>query len=65
MCESRDAKGMYAKARAGEITGFTGIDDPYEPPPNPEIALDTVSQTAESNAEKIIAHLREAGFLRE
>ena len=65
VCESRDAKGMYAKARAGEITGFTGIDDPYEPPPNPEIALDTVSQTAESNAEKIIAHLREAGFLRE
>lgn len=65
VCESRDAKGMYAKARAGEITGFTGIDDPYEPPPNAELTLDSATTSAEDNAELIIAHLREAGFLRE
>lgn len=40
-CESRDPKGLYAKARAGEIVGFTGIDDPYEPPRDPDLALDT------------------------
>jgi bifunctional enzyme CysN/CysC len=39
LCESRDPKGLYAKARAGEITGFTGIDDPYEPPPHPDLRL--------------------------
>lgn len=43
VCEMRDAKGLYAKARRGEITGFTGIDDPYEPPNNPELTLDTVN----------------------
>jgi sulfate adenylyltransferase len=42
VCEERDTKGLYAKARRGEITGFTGIDDPYEPPTHPEITLDTV-----------------------
>ena len=47
VCEARDSKGFYAKARAGEITGFTGIDDPYEPPLNPEITLQTVARDAE------------------
>lgn len=64
VCEQRDAKGMYAKARRGEITGFTGIDDPYEPPTHPEITLDTVGQTSEENARRILAHLIERGFVR-
>jgi sulfate adenylyltransferase len=64
VCEQRDAKGMYAKARRGEITGFTGIDDPYEPPTHPEIALDTVAQTPEQNARDILAYLSERGFVR-
>jgi len=63
VCEQRDAKGMYAKARRGEITGFTGIDDPYEPPLNPELTLDTVGMTAEQNARRILGHLVEKGFL--
>ena len=45
VCEQRDVKGMYAKARRGEIKGFTGIDDPYEPPLTPEITLDTERAT--------------------
>ncbi|MEE8349269.1 MAG: bifunctional sulfate adenylyltransferase/adenylylsulfate kinase [Acidobacteriota bacterium] len=64
VCESRDVKGMYQKARRGEIKGFTGIDDPYEAPENPEITLDTVVQTPEKNANIIIEQLRELGFLR-
>ena len=64
VCEQRDSKGMYAKARAGEIVGFTGIDDPYESPSSPEITLDTVAQTAESNAWKIIDCLADSGFVR-
>ena len=63
VCEARDAKGMYARARRGEITGFTGIDDPYEPPERPELVLDTVAWSAEDNAGRIVAYLREAGFL--
>ena len=63
VCENRDVKGMYAMARRGELKGFTGIDDPYEPPLNPEIELDTVNHTVQGNAERIIAHLQERGFL--
>ena len=63
MCEARDLKGMYARARRGEIKGFTGIDDPYEAPERPELVLDTVADTAEGNARRIVAYLREAGFL--
>ncbi len=63
VAESRDAKGMYAKARRGEIKGFTGIDDPYEAPPNPEITLDTVANSAEDNARRIVSHLMDRGFL--
>ncbi len=63
-CERRDIKGMYAKARRGEITGFTGIDDPYEAPLNPEIELDTVESTAEENARRILNYLAEQGFVR-
>ena len=64
VCESRDAKGMYARARAGEIKGFTGIDDPYEAPPNPELTLDTVANSPTKNAARIIDSMTEAGFLR-
>ena len=64
VCEQRDAKGMYAKARRGEIKDFTGIDDPYEDPQHAEITLDTVQQTAEDNARAILAYLSEKGFVR-
>ena len=63
VCEQRDAKGLYAKARRGEIKGFTGVDDPYEPPPNPEIRLDTVAHSPEENAKLILAYLIEQGFV--
>lgn len=65
VCEQRDIKGMYARARRGEIKGFTGVDDPYEPPMKPEIILDTVNLTAEDNAHRIINYLIEQGFLLE
>ena len=64
VCEDRDPKGMYALARAGRLKGFTGIDDPYEPPLNPEITLDTVNCSAEENAERISSYLIERGFIR-
>jgi sulfate adenylyltransferase len=63
VCEERDVKGMYAKARQGLITGFTGVDDPYEVPVNPEITLDTVNFTPEQNAAKIIQYLEVNGYL--
>lgn len=64
VCEGRDVKGMYAAARRGEIKGFTGIDDPYEPPQHPEITLDTVGYTPEENARRVVGYLQERGFLR-
>ena len=64
VCEQRDAKGMYAKARRGEIKGFTGIDDPYEPPIGAEITLDTVNHTPEENAHLILKYVQERGFIR-
>ena len=64
VAESRDVKGMYAKARRGEIKGFTGIDDPYEEPVNPEITLDTVKFSAEQNANRIVTELEKRGFFK-
>jgi sulfate adenylyltransferase len=64
VCEDRDPKGMYALAREGKLKGFTGVDDPYEPPHNPEIVLDTVNCSAEQNAERIISYLIDRGFIR-
>jgi sulfate adenylyltransferase len=64
VCEQRDAKGLYAKARRGEIKGFTGIDDPYEPPLHAEITLDTVAYTPAENARMILDHLIQCGFVR-
>jgi sulfate adenylyltransferase len=64
VCETRDTKGMYAKARRGEIKDFTGIDDPYEPPAQPEVTLDTVTHTPEENARLILHYLGQHGFVR-
>lgn len=64
VCEQRDVKGMYAKARRGEIKEFTGISDPYETPLNPEITLNTVDCSPEENARRIMAELAERGFVR-
>lgn len=63
-CEKRDIKGLYAKARSGEIKGFTGIDDPYEAPVNPEIAVTTEDKTPTECAREIIDYLEERGFLK-
>jgi adenylylsulfate kinase len=61
VCESRDPKGLYKKARAGLIKGYTGIDDPYETPENPEIVLDAGSKTPEQLADEVIAYLKKCG----
>jgi adenylylsulfate kinase len=61
VCEKRDPKGLYKKARAGEIKGFTGIDDPYEAPNNPELRLDAGSKNAETLAGEVIDYLRKSG----
>lgn len=63
VCESRDPKGLYKKARAGEIKGFTGIDAPYEPPLKPELRLDASNRTAEELADQVLAYLRAKGKL--
>jgi adenylylsulfate kinase len=61
VCEKRDPKGLYQKARAGQLKGFTGIDDPYEVPLSPELVLDAASKQAETLANEVIAYLRSAG----
>jgi len=61
--EQRDPKGLYKKARAGQIKGFTGIDDPYEAPESAEIVIDTEQTTAEAAAEQILAYLDQCGYL--
>ena len=61
VCEARDPKGLYQKARAGEIKGFTGIDDPYEAPEKPELVLDAGSKSPETLADEVIAHLKSTG----
>jgi adenylyl-sulfate kinase len=62
-CERRDPKGLYAMARAGEIQGFTGIDDPYEIPQDPELRLQTEGRTPEESAAVVLAKLEELGVL--
>jgi len=63
VCEARDTKGMYAKARRGEIANFTGTDDIYEVPEAPDIVLETIGHSARENAERVIGYLRAEGFL--
>ncbi len=63
VCEQRDVKGLYAKARSGEIKQFTGISDPYEPPSNPEVNCETHKETLEESVNKVITKLEEMGYL--
>ena len=64
VCEQRDTKGLYARARRGEIAGFTGIDDPYEAPQHPELTIETLEHSAEENARTVLNMLIERGFVR-
>jgi adenylylsulfate kinase len=63
VCAERDVKGLYAKAMAGEIPGFTGVSDPYEEPLNPEVMVDSSKETPEESAKKIIRKLEEMGYV--
>ena len=63
VCEERDVKGLYAKARAGEIKGFTGIDDPYEAPENAELVIKTGEQSPEESAQQVIDKLIELKYI--
>ena len=60
---SRDVKGLYKKALAGEIPSFTGVSDPYEPPANPEVIIDSSTETVEQSVEKVWNELRERGLI--
>jgi sulfate adenylyltransferase len=64
ICEQRDTKGYYARARRGEIVGFTGIDDPYEAPKYPEITIETIQRSPEDNARMVLSMLIDKGFIR-
>ncbi len=64
ICEQRDTKGLYARARLGEIRGFTGIDDPYQAPQHPEIRIETINKSAEENARSILKLLVNEGLVR-
>lgn len=63
-CEARDPKGLYKKARAGEIKEFTGISDPYEAPEAAELIVHTEGKTVDESAEQVLAHLRAHGFIK-
>jgi sulfate adenylyltransferase len=65
VCEQRDSKGLYAKARRGEIQSFTGVNDPYEPPIDPEIVLTTTDYSPEANARRLLTYLIDRGFVLE
>lgn len=64
VCEARDVKGLYAKARSGQIKAFTGIDDPYEAPLNPDITCHTAAETVDESVAKIMTWLESAGYLQ-
>jgi sulfate adenylyltransferase len=63
VCEQRDRKGIYAKARTGKVSGVTGIDDPYIPPSNPEIVLDTSKLNPDETAQEVLLYLKEKGYI--
>jgi adenylylsulfate kinase len=63
VCEDRDSKGLYRKARLGQITHFTGISSPYEEPDNPELILDSGQETVESCALNVLAYLEKQGII--
>jgi adenylylsulfate kinase-like enzyme len=62
-CIKRDVKGMYKKALAGELKGFTGVDDPYEAPVSPEIIIETEAETPEMSAARILGKLEQLGLI--
>lgn len=64
VCEKRDVKGLYGKARAGEIQGFTGVDDVYEEPLQPEVRVRTETETKERAVEKIVLRMKDLGYLQ-
>jgi adenylylsulfate kinase len=63
VCESRDVKGLYAKARAGVLKAFTGIDDPYEEPENPEITLHTDQETVDQSVARLLGYLEQHNYI--
>jgi sulfate adenylyltransferase len=63
VCEQRDRKGIYAKARTGKVSGVTGIDDPYIPPSNSEIVLDTSKLTPDEAAQEVLLYLEQQGYI--
>jgi len=63
VCEQRDRKGLYAKARAGQLRGMTGIDDPYESPADAELVVDTTTMTVPEAIEVVLAYLVESGWV--
>jgi adenylylsulfate kinase len=65
LAQNRDPKGLYKRALAGEITGFTGVDDPYEPPENPELVLDTMVEEPIDSLRKVLERLQELGYLED
>ena len=65
LAQNRDPKGLYRKALAGEITGFTGVDDPYEAPEHPELTLDTMVETPERSLQRTLTTLKELGYLED
>jgi sulfate adenylyltransferase len=64
VCEERDRKGLYARARAGKIAEFTGVSDPYEVPENPEIVVHTQDKTPDQNAQEVMLKLEHLGYIR-
>jgi adenylylsulfate kinase len=63
VCRARDPKGLYQKARSGEVTQFTGLDDPYEPPEYPELVLDSAKKSADALADEVVEHLKSHGYV--
>jgi adenylyl-sulfate kinase len=61
----RDPKGLYRKALAGEITGFTGVDDPYEVPEHPELVVDTMTETPDESLQRVLTKLKELGYIED
>jgi bifunctional enzyme CysN/CysC len=65
LCEKRDPKGLYARARAGELSGLTGVGAPYEPPAEPDLVLGTLDETVERGVERVLELLAQRGLLSE
>jgi adenylylsulfate kinase-like enzyme len=63
VCRARDVKGLYAGSQRGEVNALTGVSDPYEPPEEPEIHLETVGRTVDENADAVLAYLAERGLI--